>query len=376
MIINKKYDLPEIVSEFQVDGTISAVEPHGSGHINDSFYLKNGQSDFPDYLLQRINTVIFKDVPVLMSNISKVITHLKNKLRAIPGVQADKEVLTLVNTKDNKAYYKDLQGNYWRMYHFLRDTRSLDVIKDNTVGYEGGKAFGRFQARLIDLNIDSLRETIPDFHNISKRVTDFKVAIASDPCDRKKSIQPEIEFLGSRAEHLIQLSRDVVENATSKRITHNDTKFNNLLLDDKNRVQCVVDLDTVMPGYLAYDFGDAIRTLINSASEDEKDLDKITLNIPLFEAYTRGYLEQAIEFITPEEVTSLSAGMLILPYMQSIRFLTDYLNGDTYYKILFPEHNLQRSRAQTQLFRQIEKNLAELEGIIRKPFIVPSPQVH
>ncbi|NEU07025.1 aminoglycoside phosphotransferase family protein [Flavihumibacter sp. R14] len=372
MIINEKYDLPEIVSQFQVKGTISVVKPHGSGHINDSFHLQNAQAGSPDYLLQRINSAIFKDVPGLMENIYKVITHLKSKLAEIPGSNPDNEVLTLVKTADSKFYYKDTQGNYWRMYHYLKDTRSFDVIEDNSLGYEGGRAFGRFQAQLIDLDINSLCETIPDFHNISKRVNDFKQAIASDPVGRKQHIQAEIDFLSSRAEHLIQLSRDVVEGATTKRITHNDTKFNNLLLDQMNRVQCVVDLDTVMPGYLAYDFGDAIRTLINSASEDEKDLDKIRLNIPLFESYIRGYLEQASEFITPEEVRSLSAGMLILPYMQSIRFLTDYLNGDTYYKIHFPEHNLQRSRAQTQLFRQIEGNLSELEEIIRKPVIVPS----
>lgn len=367
---NEKYNLPDIVSRFQVSGIVFSIKPHGSGHINDSYYLQNLHRDSPDYLLQRVNTLIFKNVPALMKNISGVIDHLKKKLQKVAGSQPDKQVLTLVKTYDKLFYYEDPQGNYWRIYHYLKDTRSYDIIDDTTLAYEGGKAFGRFQAQLTDMDSSLLSETIPDFHNIGKRVADFKQAVLNDPHDRKKEVAMEIDFLISRSEDMIALGRDAVETVTKKRITHNDTKFNNLLLDQDNKVQCVVDLDTVMPGFLAYDFGDAIRTLINTAAEDEPDLSAINLNIPLFRAYTRGYLQEASEFISPEEIKSLSAGMLLLPYMQSVRFLTDYLNGDIYYKINFPEHNLQRARAQGELLRKLELNIRELETIIQESAIV------
>jgi hypothetical protein len=372
MITNEKYNLPDIVSQFQVDGTISSIKTHGSGHINDSFYLQNKREDSPDYLLQRINSLIFKDVPALMENISSVIKHLKKKLEDVPGSEPEKHVLTLVKTIDDLFYYEDSQGNFWRMYHYLKNTRSFDVIEDTTLAYEGGKAFGRFQSQLIDMDIQSLHETIPDFHNVCKRVADFEAAILNDISGRRKDVALEIDFLTTRSEGMIRLSREGVERNTFKRITHNDTKFNNLLLNKDNKVECVVDLDTVMPGFLAYDFGDAIRTLINTAAEDEADLGKVNLNIPLFKAYTRGYLEEAAGFISPEEIKSLSLGMLMLPYMQSVRFLTDYLNGDVYYKILFPDHNLQRTRAQSALLRKLELNIEELEAIIQESAIVSS----
>jgi hypothetical protein len=363
MINHDHHHLNAIIAEFQISGRISDVKAHGSGHINNSFYLKNTHSDQPDYLLQRINHSIFKDIPALMENITGVINHLKSKLEMVTGSNPDLEVLTLVKTRDDQYYHIDAEGNSWRMYHYLKNTRSYDVIEDVSLGYEGGKAFGRFQSQLTDMDIHSLHETIPNFHNLEKRVADFNQAILNDPVKRKAKVPAEIEFLLSRAEKMIGLSRKI-EEVNSKRITHNDTKFNNLLLNRDNEAQCVVDLDTVMPGYLAYDFGDAIRTLINTANEDEKNLEKITLNLPLFKAYTKGYLEQASGFITRAEIDSLSSGMLILPYMQSVRFLTDHLNGDQYYKILFSGHNLQRTRAQNELLLKLENNMPLLETII------------
>jgi len=356
--------IEDIVSRFRIQGTVITARPFGSGHINDTFRIVTNTGN--NYLLQKINHFVFRNVAGLMNNLVNVTRHLKEKIKAIPGSDPEKEVLTLVENNNNGYYIEDAGGNYWRVFIFLNNTKSYDQVLTEKQAFEGGKAFGRFQALLADLDTKLIVDTIPNFHNIEFRLSNMDKAIAADSTQRLNKVSAEIEFINLHREEMntvLQLGRAGV---LPERIIHYDTKFNNVLLDEHDHVQCVIDLDTVMPGYIAYDFGDAIRTIINSAPEDEPELDLIKLNIPLFTAYTKGYLKQTTNFLTEAEVNSLVNGVLLLPYMQAVRFLTDYLNGDIYYKIHSPWHNLQRTKAQIQLFKKLADAKETLDGIILK----------
>lgn len=355
-------EIRDIIFKFKIAERVTSVAPFGSGHINDTFRVCTHTGN--DYLLQRINHFVFKDVPGLMDNIANVTRHLKEKLAGIPGADPAKEVLSLVGNKDNGYYIEDEEGGYWRIFRFLKDTKSYDLVKTEKQAFEGGKAFGRFQALLADMDPSLIVDTIPNFHNIEYRLSNLDKAIAADSEKRANSVQPEIELINRRRERMKHILLSGRAGILPKRIIHNDTKFNNVLLDKHDRAQCVIDLDTVMPGYVAYDFGDAIRTIINTAAEDEPDLTRIGLNIPLFAAYVRGYLTQTASFLTDTELNSLMEGALLLPYMQGVRFLTDYLDGDNYFKTHFPQHNLQRARAQFHLVKKLEDERDHLQAIV------------
>jgi Ser/Thr protein kinase RdoA (MazF antagonist) len=353
-----------LITAFKIDADIASVIPFGSGHINDTYRIKNSDPNGVDYLLQRINHKVFKDVPVLMQNLLYVTEHLKQKLSEIPGSDLEKEVMTIVETRDDKPFFKDNDGNYWRVFHFLKDTRSYDQVTTTQQAYEGGRAFGRFQALLADLEPGLVKDTIPDFHDIKSRLEKFEKAIEADKVGRLQKVLPEVEFIRQRVDEMSEILRLGYTGKLPLRIVHNDTKFNNVLLNSEDHAQCVIDLDTVMPGYVAYDFGDSIRTIANTASEDEHNIELIDINISLFEAYTKGYLKEAVHFLTEAELNSLLKGVLLLPYAQTIRFLTDYLEGDHYYKIQSPDHNLQRTRAQLALVKKLEGNRDKLGRII------------
>jgi hypothetical protein len=356
--------ISDVFSAFTVEGEMATARPFGSGHINDTYRVTTDTGK--NYLLQKINHFVFKDVPGLMNNIVQVTEHLKKKLSNIHGAHPDKEVLTPVAANDGNFYIKDASNNYWRVFIFLNHTKSYDQVLTEKQALEGGKAFGRFQALLSDLDPGLLIDTIPDFHNIESRLANLDKAIAADTAHRLNKLGAEIAFVNERRQAIMRVLEAGRAGLLPQRIIHNDTKFNNVLLDEQDRAQCVIDLDTVMPGYVAYDFGDAIRTIINNAPEDEPDLKLINLNIPLFTAYTKGYMQQAGGFLTEAEVNSLIDGVLLLPYMQGVRFLTDYLNGDTYFKIHSPWHNLQRAKAQFQLVKKLEEAKETLNTIILK----------
>lgn len=356
--------IPEVITKFQCAAEGSNTEPYGSGHINDSFLVKNQHAAGPHYLLQRINTSIFPNVEALTENMLRVTAHLKAKLANGSGDPL-KEVMTLIPTHDGKYYHQDPAGNYWRMLYFLNNTRSYDMVSTKKQAYEGGKAFGKFQSMLSDFPSEDLYEVIPNFHNIKFRLAQLQDAIERNLADRLDTVAAELKLVKAHADAMLYFQQPETASTLPKRVTHNDTKFNNVLLDSNDEAQCVIDLETVMEGYVAYDFGDAIRTIINTASEDEADLYKINLNLSLFQAYTRGYLENAAGFLTDLEIQSLIKGVLLFPYMQGVRFLTDHLNGDTYYKIKFPNHNLQRARAQFQLFRVLHEQAPALQQIIQ-----------
>ncbi|GEM67367.1 hypothetical protein SMI01S_09730 [Sphingobacterium mizutaii NBRC 14946 = DSM 11724] len=349
---------------FKLEGEIIDSVPFGSGHINDTFKITTNSLQNNLYLLQRINHHIFQDVEGLMNNIESVCKHLKEKLAHLGEKEVLKRTMTIVPTYDNKNYYQDENGDYWRVFHLIPETRSYDILETQEQAYSGGMAFGQFQKQLSDLDPKTIVEILPNFHNIEFRLSNLRDAIEKNPAKRVEKIQDLLDYIFEREEKMrtvLELGRS---NKLPLRITHNDTKFNNVLLDKDDNVQCVIDLDTVMPGYVAYDFGDAIRTIINSAAEDEADVSKIVLNIPLFQSFTAGYLSEAKEFLTDAEVDSLIPAVHLLPYMQAVRFLTDYINGDTYYKIAYPEHNLVRTKAQLKLVHELEVNNDKLTGIL------------
>ncbi|WDF67242.1 aminoglycoside phosphotransferase family protein [Sphingobacterium oryzagri] len=351
-------------SQFAIDGDVDSLSRFGSGHINDTFRVKTNHVSGRSYLLQRINNQIFADVDGLMRNTNIVLEHLKKRLAVLGEDMVEKSTLTLIPTKTGSLYFDDTHGGYWRMFILLEGTKSYDIVETPEQAYAGGQAFGKFQKLLADLDANKLVEILPNFHNLDFRMHNLRLAIAADTLGRVQEVEDLLDFIMDRERPMRAILTRASNGELPLRITHNDTKFNNILLDQDDQVQCVIDLDTVMPGYVAYDFGDAIRTIINSAAEDEADLEKIKLNIPLFRAYTEGYIMEAKDFLTEPEIESLLEGVFLLPFMQAIRFLTDYLNGDTYYKIHYPLHNLVRTRAQVKLVQEMENHVDELAAIL------------
>lgn len=363
MLVLTIEDVKKITDNFNFADEIVAINRFGSGHINDTFKLTTGNKTKSSFLLQKINHHIFENVAGLMNNIALVTKHLKSIFES-NCLDSKKHTLTIIPTHSNNLYYQDEEGGYWRVYLHLDHTKSYDIVETPKQAFSGGQAFGLFQKQLSTLDAKKIIEILPNFHNIDFRLRNLDKAIEKDQVNRVEGVRDLIEFIRERRNSMRTIINMAENNELPLRITHNDTKFNNVLLDENDQVQCVIDLDTVMPGYIAYDFGDAIRTIINPAAEDEKDLSKIKLNIPLFKSYTEGYLSEAKDFLTEKEVESLWYGVLLLPYMQAVRFLTDYINGDEYYKIHYPEHNLVRTKTQIKLVEELEKHKDELLEIL------------
>ncbi len=359
--------LATLASEFEIEGRVVSVSAFGSGHINDTFRVVTDEGA-THYLLQRVNHHVFKDIAAIMDNIQRVTNHLKTRyaIEFKGNDQIDRRVLTLIPTIGGESCHRDELNNFWRMFILLEGTRSYDIVETPQQAREGGRAFGQFQRLLADLDVGLIHEVLPDFHHIGNRLAQLNSAIRANPADRVKRVPEELAFIKARERRMHAILDLAAQGRLPIRITHNDTKFNNVLLDADDRAQCVIDLDTVMPGYVAYDFGDAIRTIINCAAEDEADLDKVRLNVPLFEAYADGYFEEAHYFLTADEVASLMEGVLLFPYMQAVRFLTDFLEGDHYYKVHHADHNLQRTRAQLKLVSELEAREPALRAIVAR----------
>jgi len=360
------YNLKDIFENFSHDGSFLSGVACGSGHIHDTFKILTAEKDKDDYILQKLNNKIFTNIPELQDNIERVTNHLRNKLTKIPGSDAKRECLNLVYAKDEKSWIIDKDGNYWRMFLFISNHRSYDLVDSPGKAYQGGKAIGRFQAMLSDMPGGSLFETIPRFHNVESRLDTLNIKIASNPVGRVGSVGKEIDQILKRAEEMKIIMRLGKEGKIPTRITHNDTKFNNILLDENDKALCVIDLDTVMPGYVHYDFGDAIRTGANTSNEDETDLSKVSMNIDLFRAYSEGYLSEAGSTLNKTEKDYLAFAPLLITYTQAVRFLSDFIDGDTYYKIHNELHNLQRTRAQIKLVLSMEEQYEEMRKIIRE----------
>lgn len=351
-------NLSEIVQHFDL---AYDAESYGNGHINDTYLISGKQ-----YIMQRINTNIFKNPDEVMDNIVKITSFLRKKLAA-EGGDPDRETMTVIPTTDGKSFYKTPEGNCYRVYKFISNAVSYDVAENSNQLYEAARAFGKFQRLLSDFPAAELHETIPHFHDTYKRFRDLKDAISSDVMHRADGVQKEIEFaLGF--ENDTKLIGNLTESGEIPvRVTHNDTKLNNVMLEaGTDKGLCVIDLDTVMPGSLLFDYGDALRTGAATAAEDEKNLDKMHFDLNLFEAFTKGFLEEMGSSITKKEVELLPFSAKIITFECGIRFLTDYLSGDTYFKTAYPEHNLDRTRTQFKLVSEIEQKTPEMTAIIEK----------
>ena len=360
-----QHPITSIFAQFNTGTQLKAYKHFGSGHINDTILVETVGDSNPDFVIQRINHHIFKDVPGVMSNIAIVTNYIRSYLKSIPGSDPDIEVLTLIKTFAGNPFFQDKQGNYWRCYLYIPDTISYDSVDSEEKATEGGRIFGKFQSILSGLDAKLLSETIPYFHDLEKRLETFRNTIAKNPEKRVTKVDDEIRFVDDRAEELLSITRKINNGDIPIRITHNDTKFNNILFDKKNHAQCIVDLDTVMPGSILHDFGDAIRTAANTAVEDEADLTKVSLNMKLFKAYASGYMSEAHHFLTQSEIENLALASKFMVFIIGLRFLTDYIDGDNYFKVQHPEHNLQRCRAQFQLIRSIEFHFSEMQEVIR-----------
>jgi hypothetical protein len=346
---------------FAISGKFVAATPYGSGHINDSYCaIFEHRSASTRYLLQRINHHIFKNPVALMENIERVTAHLAAQVGNDPD--RDRRALTLIPTRAGGVLYVDADGNYWRAYRFIGNATTYNSVQSPDQAFQAARAFGEFQRMLADLPAPRLHDTIPDFHHTPKRFAALEQAIASDVAGRSVSARPEIDFALARK----SLTTRLVEAGLPERVTHNDTKINNVLLDDvTGEGTCVIDLDTVMPGLVAYDFGDMVRTATSPAPEDEQDLNRVNMEFPLFEALARGYLSTASGFLTPAEKESLAFAGKLITFEIGIRFLTDYLSGDTYFKVHREGHNLDRCRAQFKLLQSIEFQEERMAELIR-----------
>lgn len=359
-------NISKVIEQFKTKGTVENVKIFGDGLINTTYRVVTKEEDAPNYLLQIINHNIFKNVPELTKNIKRVTDHIRAKLEKQYPDDIDRRVLTPIDTLDGKGYVKDEEGKYWRMFLFIEGARSYNKLSNEKQAFTGGKAFGQFQKMLSDLPGDPLYPVLPDFHNTEMRIENFKKRVAADPVGRLKEVQEEVDFLMERSEEykkIVQMGR---EGIIPERIVHQDTKFNNVLLDENDEILCVIDLDTVMPGYVCYDIGDAIRNGANTGLEDDKNLDNVNINMELYRGFIKGYLSEAREFLTPEEIDTLAFGAKLLTYEQAVRFLDDYIDGDNYYRIEYPEHNLVRTRAQIKLLKSMEERYDEMENLVKE----------
>ncbi len=353
-----------ILAQFQLSEKVIAAEPFGNGHINDTLKVIDEQGKI-HYVLQRVNHQIFTNVDMLQRNIEIVTTHIRKKLEARGETDIDRKVLTFLPTRDGKNYYFD-GDSYWRVSLFIPRSKSYEEVTPE-LSFEAGRAFGDFQTMLSDLPEGTLGETIPDFHNMEFRLRQFQEAVTTDPAGRAEEVKPLIEETDRRAEAMCVQERLYRAGKLRKRVNHCDTKANNILFDaDSDKVLCVIDLDTVMPGFVLSDIGDFIRTGANTGAEDDENLDRVGVNMEIFEAYTKGYMEKAKAFLTPTEIQLLPYGGRLLTYMQTVRFLTDYLNGDTYYKIHSPKHNLVRTKAQFKLLQSLEERAEEMDRFMEQ----------
>ena len=360
-------DFNNIIKNFNFEGNFITGYSYGSGHINQTFVLifKKNEHCYRRYLSQRINHNVFKDVPALMANIEKVTEFQRNEIIE-KGGNPNVEVLTLVRTKDNSPYYKDNYGNYFRSYYFINEGIGFDKTVKPEHFYESGVAFGKFQRLLSNFNADELNETIPNFHNTKIRYQNLVTAINNNRSNRLHLVKNEVDFLLSRKEYSERIVNYLESSEMPYRVTHNDTKLNNVLINPvTDKAVCVIDLDTIMKGSIIYDFGDSIRFGANSSEEDEKDLSKVNFDISLFETYTKGFLKELKGSLTTLEVNNLAFGGILLTYETALRFLTDFLEGDNYFRTKYSDHNLDRTRTQIKLVKDMEKVLDKMESIVK-----------
>ncbi|KAA8821394.1 phosphotransferase enzyme family protein [Bifidobacterium vespertilionis] len=355
--------LASVASRFQLEGTVETIEPYGDGHINVTYLVVTSQRR---YILQKMNTAIFPDTANLMRNIELVTAFLREQ---------GQETLDIVPTATGASYLQDDSGA-WRVYRFIEDTISYNLVPDADVFRDAGAAFGSFQNRLAGFDASQLTETIARFHDTPNRFNAFKAALAADTQSRAATCRPEIDFYLEHADVYPTIVIGLGNGSIPLRVTHNDTKLNNILMDaGTHKARAIIDLDTVMPGSMLYDFGDSIRFGASTALEDEPDLSKVHFSTDLFRAYTEGFVGELRHSITNREAELLPLGARMMTLECGMRFLTDYLSGDTYFATKYPEHNLVRCRTQIQLVREMEQKAAETNAIVDAVMSAPAQEV-
>lgn len=360
-------DFQQLGRRFGIQKPFARFEELSSGNINRTYEVVFGTGEQEElYIFQRLNTYVFQQPEAVMHNIHHVTEHIKQKLLDRHGCY-DRRVLSFLTAEDGNPYLYTDNGEFWRAYQFVGGAVAYDVIRDPDQFYEAGRIFGEFQGLLADFPAATLYEIIPDFHHTAKRMEDFARCVQADPVSRRERAEEEIRYLLDRREEAGRLSRLLEAGELPCRVTHNDTKISNVLFDAcSGKALCVIDLDTVMPGASAYDFGDAVRSGAATAREDEEDLSAVSFSLPLFEAFTKGYLQETSGLLTSREIDLLPQGAYVITLELASRFLLDYLNGDVYFKITRPDHNLIRARNQLRLARDIEAKLPDMEKIVRR----------
>jgi len=362
-------DLGNIVEGFVFEGEFSGAEKYNFGHINETYiiyFTKKGKREKQRYILQKINHNVFKNPEQVMENIEKVIRHLQDKIIENGG-DLKRETLNIIPSVDGKCFYRCPRDNFWRAYEYIEGSRSYQIVESPYHFYSAGKTIGKFQKLLHDFPPSALYDTIPGFHDTRKRYEDFLEAVNKDLLDRAQKVRGEIDFVKHREDKVSRLVNMLREGKLPLRVIHNDTKFNNVLIDDQTgEGVCLVDLDTVMPGLSLYDFGDAIRYGTNLAGEDEHDLSKVNMDLMLYEQFCRGYLETTGDILTEDEVKLLPFAAWLITLECGMRFLTDYLNGDVYFKVSREGQNCQRARTQFKLVWDMESKYELMKNIIEK----------
>ncbi len=357
--------IEEAIAGFFPKNEISGYQPYGSGHIHRTYLLwpHDGNSQ---YILQEINRNIFPEVKALQDNISRVTNHLKKVNENKNDSHQTYSGLEIIATPDGQPFFSVDELSYWRVFRFIPNSRTFDTIPSTAHAYEGGRALGKFLGDLDGFHVDSISITLPGFHDLGKRLEQFEKALQSDSASRISEVKNEVGFVRQRAEKLLQLFSAETTNSIPRRITHNDPKFNNILFDPKGKSICIIDLDTVMPGFVFHDFGDAIRTGAASSIEDEPDTQQMFIDLELFAAYAEGFLQQMRHILTTTELSTLSLAPQYMTFIIGLRFLTDFINGDIYFKTAHPQHNLQRWYAQKALLLSMEKSEHKMAEIIQQ----------
>ncbi|MBI9038286.1 MAG: aminoglycoside phosphotransferase family protein [Bacteroidales bacterium] len=361
------FDFKNILKNFKIAGNFSEAKAFGSGHINDTFLVKILGKNQKKYVLQRKNGDIFKNIPGLVNNMKIATEHIRKKLIEKNTSNIDEKVLSMIPCFNGENYFLDNENNYWCLYDFIDNCKSYNIADTFQKAVYCGEAFGEFIYQLSGLDTNLCVETIPEFHNVIIRLNNFHKAVDSNISERVCELAEEIFFVEEREEEM-KTFYSQAKNIMPKRIIHNDTKLNNVLFDENDNILCVVDLDTVMPGLVLYDFGDAIRTISNPCSEDEKDVSKIIFNIEMYEAFAKGFLNRTGNILTKPEIENLACSAKLMTFIIGLRFLTDYIEGDVYFKIAHPKHNLERAKVQFKLLSSMEENFDKMQEIITKFF--------
>jgi len=351
-----------VALQFKVGGSIKSVKRLGEGFINDTYFAETSHADTPDYLLQRKNSHVFENIPGLINNIHLVTAHLKRKI-AERGGDPLRESLTMVPALDGTAYYRDADGEYWVMVLFIQKSTTYERVSEPGLALEGGRGIGKFHFLTQDFN-EPLEDILPGFHNIRYRFRQWDEVLDRDPLKRKSKLRDEIGWIEARRTEMLAFRKLYEAGTIPVRVSHNDTKISNILFDDTGKALCMIDLDTVMNSSLLNDFGDAIRSYANTGLEDDPDPGNVSLDINIFRAFTRGYLNETSSFLTPSEKQHLAFSAKYITYEQVLRFLMDYIDGDRYYRIKYPDHNLIRVRAQYRLLLSMEQQYEDMQYII------------